>query len=591
MLLDEYRSLANGTKVLLFSLAAIISFCGVFGASYVAGEGWPVLDLYSEILLSFLLAPLIAIFFLFIDALTTRLVAKSAPEHADRSAHRIRLERLIPQWNIRSVLLFASIMLVLWLPWYLANFPGGTYWDTYYQIYQIYPENHPIAIIPWEERYHQTLTDAWLVDHHPIFTTLVYGAFGWVSDQLTGNWMIGVAVFCAIQGILHCIAFTASVAYLRLRDCPPIICFIGFAFFALMPFIPTWSMCMVKDSFFGLALIPYFMMLFEALRTDGKCLRQPRITILFVLCALLLCLTKKTGIFLVIFTALVAIIVLRKNRAAILTFGAQAVLSFLLLVVIFPLMLFPALDIESGGKQEILGPLFQQTARTVVDHEDEIPPEEQAAIDAVLPYDRLVEEYAFDFEDAVKYRFDLTATDEQIADYLKVYLDQGLAYPDSYFGAFMSLAGFYVAPTAYVNIRMVTVDTKMGSDHRYMLWNPEELDPLREGLDEAYKAVGSLPGVNIPLLLVTYVFWLPALLFFIAKSNRLRCGALFAPSVVLLAFCVIAPVYDARYAVPILDISPLLFGCIIALLTQKHHADGTSNVSPTGTPDHARQDV
>ena len=55
------------------------------------------------------------------------------------------------------------------------------------QIYQIYPENHPVSVIPWEEIRDQTVTDAWLVDHHPVLTTLIYGGFGWVSDQITGN--------------------------------------------------------------------------------------------------------------------------------------------------------------------------------------------------------------------------------------------------------------------------------------------------------------------------------------------------------------------------------------------------------------------
>lgn len=565
MVLEDYRSMGRGTKILLLVLSAFISFCGIFGMSYVFGRGWPLLDLYSELLLSLLCILPVGLGLVAFDALVFKGLARQSKRDLSRAAPSW-LDRVSPQWSFRSIALFALIMMLFWLPWYIANFPGSTYWDTYYQMYQVYPENHPIAVIPWEEIYHQTLTDAWLVDHHPIFTTLVYGAFGWVSDQLTGTWMAGVALFCTLQGLLHILAFTASTAYLRKVGCPRAVCFGIFVFFCIFPPIPTWSLCMVKDSFFGLFFIPYFMMLFEILRTKGTFLRRPRSVVLFILCALLLCLTKKTGIFVVVSTGLAATVLWRKQHGVARAFLLQAALPFVVVSLLFPLVLFPALNIQSGGKQEVLGPLFQQTARYVLDHGEEVTPEEKDAIAAVIDYDRLADQYAYDFEDAVKYRFDLEATDEEIGAYLATYIAQGFKHPDSYFAALMSLAGFYVAPTAYVNIRMVTVDTKMGDDHRYMLWNPEELTPLRQGMDEAYKTVANIPGFNVPLLIVTYVLWLPSLLFFMAKRRGLHCGVLFIPSLILLGFCVIAPVYDARYAVPLFDIAPLLLGAVLVLL-------------------------
>ena len=117
------------------------------------------------------------------------------------------------------------------------------------------------------ECYDNTLTDAYLCDHHPIVDTLIYGAFGMASDALTGNWMAGVFVFVCLQGAATIVAFTASIAYLRERSCPPALCFFAYVFLCVMPFVSTWALCMVKDSLFGLFYIPYMMMLFEAVRT------------------------------------------------------------------------------------------------------------------------------------------------------------------------------------------------------------------------------------------------------------------------------------------------------------------------------------
>lgn len=537
-----------------------------------------------------------------------------APAHAAHAAQaaaaapqpkRTFLGRITPAWRPTSIIIFCAIMALFWAPWFIASFPGGTYWDTYYQIFQIYPENHPIAIIPWAEIYDQTLTDAWLVDHHPVLTTLLYGAFGWVSDQLTGNWMAGVAAFCVLQGIATIVAFTCAIAYLRQRGCPIVLCFLAYVFFCIMPFISTWAMCMVKDSLFGVLCVPYFIMLFEAVRTRGQSLSSVRAIVLFVIVGLLLCLTRKMGIFMVVPTALIAALTLRppkgmtaanfagiypdaaavpptKPRSAAVACLAQALTCVLVMGLLLPYVIFPLAHIAPGGAQETLGPLFQQTARYLRDHGDEISVQEKRAITAVLDYDKLADQYQYDFADSVKYRYNLDATPEQLVDYLHAWATMGARHPDSYLAAFASLAGFYVAPTAYANIRMVTVDTHMGPDDRYMLWNPPELDELRHGLDDAYTAVAEMPGVDLPLLIVTYAFWLPACLIFICARRRLRAGTLLVPSLIMLGFVLISPVYDARYCVPIFDLAPLLicaFGAIGATMYSKYAAtmDWTRN--------------
>lgn len=594
--------------VALLLISAMVATCGVVGVSYVAGNGWPIFNELQMVILSVAFTVLVAIVLLFLDISFTRLAinGKAIPSKVARNSESVNTEptdgaylidghnegevcaalgsrqrrarawlvRVVPRWSAKSIILFSAIMALFWLPWLIANYPGGTYWDTYYQIYQVYPENHPIAIIPWAEIYDQTLTDAWLVDHHPIFTTLVYGAFGWVSDQLTGNWMAGVFLFVCIQGVAHIVAFTAAVAYMRKLSCPLVLCLVAYGYFCIMPFVSTWAMCMVKDSFFGLFIVPYFIMLAECVRTRGKNLESTRTVLLFALCALMLCLTKKTGLFVVIPTCILAMIVYRKKKTgrsgAVKGFLAQGLLCVIVMCLIFPFGLFPLLNVVPGGKQEVLGPLFQQTARYVVDYGDEVTPEEYKAIAAVIDYAKLEDQYVFDFEDSIKYRYDLNATTDQLLDYLRVYVEQGIKHPDSYFAAIASLAGFYVAPTSYANIRMVTVDTKMGPDDRYMLWNPDGLDDMRLGMEEAYIAIGETPVVNFPLLVVLYVLWIPAALIYTMLRRRLKCGILFVPSVVLLAFCVIAPVFDARYAVPIFNISPLLI-CVMAVLIREKY--------------------
>lgn len=588
----------------LLAIALTLSTCGVLGVSYVVGQGWRLFDGLTTVPLIAVFTVVFAVLVLAAESGLHFVATRTGASGASSTARRFRLlrairaGRLVPKRTAKSIALFSLVMALFWLPWLIANFPGGTYWDTYYQIYQCYPENHPIAVIPYAECYQNTLTDAYLCDHHPILDTLIFGAFGMASDALTGNWMAGVFLYVCLQGAATIVAFVTAIAYLRERGCPAVLCLVAYVFFCIMPFVSTWALCMVKDSLFALVFVPYMIMLFEAVRTRGVSLARPRAVVLFAVLGVLLCLTKKTGLYVVVPTALIAAWVYRPRGrarrgcagcgtagAGVRGFLVQAASCLLVMCVIMPAVVFPLLNVAPGGKQEVLGVLFQQTARYVAYYGDEVTPDERAAIDAVLEYDNLPDQYTFDFQDEVKYRFKLGATNEDLLRYLEVWAAQGMRRPESYLASVMSIAGYYLAPCGIVNIRMVTVDTHMGDDNRYMLYNPDELDWLRNGMDEAYNVIARIPGIDVPLLLVTYVFWLPAVLLFAMWRRHLRCGVLFVPVLVTIGFCVIAPVYDARYCIPLLYLAPLLV-CMIAVLLRDAH--GLAAYAPHGGVREAR---
>lgn len=662
MILRSLKEMQARDWVALILIAAVVAACGVFGVSYVVGEGWPIFDALQTGLLCLAATAVCAVILFLVDAWFEKISAaqtrtvkgaeykpsetavvvepagtaeaaeaaevvkpaeasatiessataesskprnkakrKSKPKPEKKHRARRVLAKITPRWNAKSIALFSAIMLLFWLPWFIANLPGTTYWDTYYQMYMTYPENHPISIIPFAGYAENTVTDAWLTDHHPVLTTLIYGAFAQISDQLTGNWMAGVFAFVCIQTVLFLVEFTACVAYLRARKCPIGLCFAAYVFFAIMPFVSTWAMCMVKDSMFALFFVPYFMMMFEAVRTRGRSFCRPRTIVLFTLCALMLCLTKKTGPFIVIPVTIIGMWLFRPSKIReewilawgewlteseqvawaseckrakrpLICFLVQGITCVAIASVLLPCVLFPAFNIAPGGRQEALGPMFQQTARYMVDNgREQVTTDEYWAISDILDYNTVINKYAFDDQDDVKYTYNLDATNEELLAYGRAYLQMGVKDPESYFAAIMSLAGFYVAPTDYLNIRMVTVDTKMGDDQRYMLWNPDSLDGMRTGMDEIYSAIGLIPVLNLPLLMVTYVLWIPAMLFYTMFRRRVKCGIMFVPLVVLIAFCVIAPVSDARYVIPIFDALPL-FVCAMAILLRQRLA-------------------
>lgn len=655
MILLSLKQMRFRDWFILFVIAALVATCGVFGTSYVLGEGWAAFDSTQTGLLIAAATVFFAIVLFFVDIAFVKIatpktrrskkaqaasntkgaeVSSPAPAYIKgalnkdeslavpsqkskkpkkkRSARQI-FAKITPRWRAKSIILFAAIMLVFWLPWYIANLPGTTYWDTYYQIYMLYPESHPISIIPFFGHADNTVTDAWLTDHHPVLTTLIYGAFGLASDALTGNWMAGVFAFTTIQTLIFVVEFSACVAYMRARNCPLWLCFAVYVFFAIAPFVSTWAMCMVKDSMFSMFYIPYFLMMFEAVRTRGETFCRPKTFIFFALCALMLCLTRKTGLFIVVPVTIFGMWLCRprkireawvgedfkwwaswmqdydpqlvsyirkKSKLPMLCYLTQGLVCIAIAGALLPLVVFPAFNIAPGGKQEALGPMFQQTARFMVENRSEgVTTDEYYIIKEVIDYNKLFNEYTYDTQDKVKYHYILDATNEELLNYFKAYIKMGLRDPESYLAGIMSIAGRYVAPTDYLNIRMITVDTKIGDDQRQMLWNPGVLEPLRTGMDEAYKTVAQIPGLNFGLLTVTYVLWIPAMLLYTMLRRRIKCGILFVPLIVLIAFCVIAPLDDARYVAPIFDTIPLFVAGMVILLQKKLAEQKSQNLS------------
>lgn len=602
----------------LAAVSLIVAWCGAAGASYVLGQGEAAFSPFIITVITLVGAVFFACLSILIDLRYGSWLERGrvegprrteeklrranrpqqrekprqaegsqpieAPQHSRASS---RLDRLTPRWNRRSTTLFCLVMGVFWLPWLIANYPGGAYWDTYYQIQQVFPENHPISIIPFGDHGKDTVTSAYFCDHHPLFDTLIYGAFAAASQALTGAWNAGTFAFVILQGAATIVALTASVAFLRKLGAPTTLRFAAFAYFCVMPFVSTWAMTMVKDSLFSLVFIPYFMMLVNAVATRGRSLCRPRSIVLFIILGILLCLTKKIGIFVVVPTALVAFVAFAwdskrwsslaaskghrsRNRrqhpkvaeeavplgSLALAFGGQAAACLLVMQFLLPWFVFPALDVAPGGRQESLGVALQQTAAFVHEHRDEVTDDEVEAIDAVIPFGRLVDDYDPTCQDGVKYHFRIDASDEAIRDYLAVWAEMGLRHPETYLAAVLAIGGNYLAPCHSLNIRTTTCDTWQGDAH--VLYNPESLNWLREGMANLYNNYAELPVVCLPVQTVVWVFWLPALLWLIARRYHPGDGLLFVPGAIVLAFCVIGPIFDARYCLPLLYTVPLL---------------------------------
>ena len=541
------------TIVLALVFGVVFSFALVYGGALMETGFSPVDP--GALLVPFGVATLLSSALYVCIPLAANKVRDSlrAPRHVTAGSDRGASSVIAPSWNRRSVIVHALVMLACWLPYLIAVFPGTMNWDTAYQIDQCYSDG-TVWVIPWAAT--ESVSDAHFSDHHPLFDTLLYGAFALPSDKLFGTWNYGVFAFVVLQSAFTAATFSLATAYLGKVGAPRKLTAGTYLFFCLVPFYPLYAASMVKDSTFAPLFVLYFLMLVECARTRGDFLTGNKRNIAcFAIIGLMLALTKKPGLYLVLLSGIALVFVYRKAwKAYLLQMGVVTVV----MMVLLPLAVFPALHVIPGEKQETLGTLFQQTARFAVQYPNEVTDDERTAIDRVIMFDGIAERYDPYCSDPVKffYRYD-ACTGDDLREYLRVWLDQGLRHPWTYVESVLVTTAPYIAFDGKLEVHENTVDVYADTPR---VWQPEALAPLRNALTGLYHWLLDAPVLCLLFRVGLYAFVVPSLVFMAFVMRRSRYVPVFVSLALSLAVCVVTPVFHARYALPLLYLAPLLVG-------------------------------
>lgn len=643
MFVRTVRSMSGGSWILLIVLSFAISIAGVLGLSYGLSEtgGAPTFSPIVTLVLFLVAAIVVAFVMLACNAGLTKLTYASLnkdatvrdrhdepaphlphaePEQGTGTRTNAGLGRFVPTLTVCSIALFTAIMLVFWSPYLMAAFPGQVLNDTTVQMQQVYEGAHPLDIrtggnnqLDAEEvnQEHGTLseeiqrsevyraTDAWLVDHHPFALTLLFGGLASASDALFGNWMPALGLLMVVQVLVLSSELTFCAAYLRRKGAPLSVCLAAYLFCCLLPLVPLQATMVIKDTVFTLFFIPWFLMLAEYVLTRGALFARKRTIVAFVLLAVCMCFTKKTGVYVVGATALFGLVaslvswrraqktankdaLANQARTSAITFLVQGGTCALLMFGLLPAVVFPALNIVPNSKAEAIGTMLQQTARVYKDAGSAaLTPEEREAVQGVMRVTGLDLAYAPTYTDRVKVRYYLESTDEQMRDYLGAYISMGLRFPESYLASVVSVSSSYLAPVKPRAGMYDTLEWNLIFDNdRVVLWSLQQTAPLRQAINAFCTAWCSAPVLSIPLCGVTYCLWIPALLLFFCLRNRLRAGVLFVPFAVVTVFCIIGPIYDIRYELPEVVLALTLLGLMVvqAKAVFKERADAARSL-------------
>lgn len=417
--------------------------------------------------------------------------------------------------------------------------------------------------------------DEVITNHHPYLVQLTHAAFYRLGEVL-GNPSFGMGILTLIFIFVSSAIVVYTVQVLQLLCGNTRATKIAGYTLALFPLFPLLSIYTTKDGFFAYSFLLYTATLIKLYTTSGACARSPKYLLLHSIAVLLMCFTRHQGLYIVLLESIYLLILYRRYFLKLL----GSILCSLIIVVGFTKFYLPSIDVEQTNKKESYNMLFQQTARYLILHPNDVTDKERNAISGIFNPDDIVKAYKYNITDDVKsyYKYsegDKTKNDglihfrhvnhngenEALSEYRKAWLSMFAKHPCCYFEATTAVIGgfFY-----NMGLTIIGFDTT---------WSNSEATTSEFAFSQftsmsniCSRLIGYLS--NIPILDlffgISYYNWLALLLIGILLWRLdFKALAMFLPVVLSICMLILCPVATGRYEYPIIIILPLFLTILL----------------------------
>lgn len=449
------------------------------------------------------------------------------------------------------------VILIFWLPYILAKFPGAAMPETLAEMRQFY----------WND----------INNYYPPFHTVTMSLIMQLGN-LIHSYTLGFFLNLVLQLALLLSAFSYGFVLMKRWKTPYMIRYASLAIICTVQFFPMESTIVEKDVPYTACVIFLVLLLYELVRTirADEVYSWKKMVGMVLVCMGVAC-NRNEGFYLILVSGIaVAVYVFRLLRN-----GHRTNCIRIMTAVLLPLLLFagyqkvllPACGVTDNGPKEALSIPFQQTARYVRDYGDEVTEEEAEIIGQVLDYENLAELYDPITSDPVKYTYHAEATGD-LLDYFGVWFRQLLKHPGSAVEATMNNAygWFYQEGYAHNYLMTPTID---GQEIRWEIVQPEKLAGVRQVMERVAKLLSRVPVVNW-FENAGFVSWMTILAAAVwIGSGRKKYLLSALPLLVALLVCVASPTfnYQVRYIMPVMFCVPYLLPMVLQSLTEKRERE------------------
>jgi len=473
--------------------------------------------------------------------------------------------KLTMDWSPRSIITLWCLVTAFWIPYFVAYFPGVYWYDTSWQLMEYYDPSVPFT------------------DHHPFMMTYLYVGFAHIGKALFNNAIYGLYLLVLVQSLLSTLAIACTVCYTGKYNTPWKCRFFIAAFLTLFPIIPMMSMSLAKDTFNTPFFVFFSIAFCELWRTQGEILKSVSFNVFFILDVLAVSLTKKTGMYIIVLALLLLACFVVKHWSCKIATIVLGSVPYLVVGIIMPTFILPALHIAPGESNEILAVPMQQVANVVHDHKDDLSAAEIDKIQQTyhMDIDQLQGAYCWYKADPIKGQ-ELSSKDVHAL--ITTWMKQLVKHPGDMIAGWGGLSvawfSFNVASGEERDLSMMLPINN--SKHHYQ--NIEQYIPWTDNT-KAGNAIGrfyadTLSATPIFNIIWQKAFWatiLPCAIMFLilrSKKNKLNLLMLNLPMFITMLVLFAGPISThteaTRYVLPMLYIIPLFLSLTLKHLSLKN---------------------
>ena len=445
--------------------------------------------------------------------------------------------------SIGSWLITAGVILLCYIPVFLAVWPGFFVYDAQDELLQVITRNFST--------------------HHPLLHVLLMGGIVQLGYKVTDSYNAGIALYTFLQMAFLAGIFAWCVEKLKGRGMGKCGRVLLTLYFGLCPVLVMFSLCSAKDGLFTGMLLIMVLLIQELCRNSESFFKNRFSMAVLAGASLGMMLLRHNGFYAFLVFIPFLIIYLKKC-------WKKITLYLFVIVLVYGAMnsamtwIFRA---DSSENQEILTVPIMQLARVYTYEKDRISEEEKDVL-----YQYLSEEalgyYVPKVSDRVKIRFNNEAFSEKKAAFFALWAKWGLRYPFTYLNAwFLTSYGYWYPDTVIDVYRGNEVFTFTYGDSSYFGYEVEE-PGHRESkipwLNELYRKMSlEIAQQKIPVVSMLFSpgFWFWAVAFmlgFIWYTGEYGRAVPFILPLLCWLTVILGPTYLVRYVVFLWVLLPVL---------------------------------
>ena len=448
------------------------------------------------------------------------------------------------RWNkFSGWLLPSALIFVMYLPVFLAVYPGFFVYDAQDELMQVVTRSFST--------------------HHPLVHVLMLGGIIQAVYKLTGSYNAGIACYTVFQMLVMAGIFGWCIRKLEKWGVGKGYRILTTLYFGLCPVLVMFSLCSAKDGLFAGMLLIMTILLTELFKAPEEFWKQKGKLLLLLAASLGMMLLRHNGFYAFAVFSVLTVIYLKKDRKkAALYFG-----GILATYLVVSAGLTGILRADASENQEMLTVPISQMARVYQNRKEELPPEEKELLYQYLPQEAL-EHYTPKVSDGVKVHFNNQAYEADRGSFLKLWLKWGTENPFTYLNAwFMTSYGFWYPDTVIDVYRGNTVFTYTYEDSSYFGYEVEQPGTRQSKLpwlSEIYRRMSleifqqRIPVVSM-LFSPGFLFWMSAfILCFWGYHGRWKKVMALMPVMLCWLTVLLGPTYLTRYVVYLWAVLPVI---------------------------------